>query len=74
MNTVTVTYTIKYELSTHPNYVWTKDDICFNIKTGRKIRQVYNKGSIGYNICGKFKSIKSLRPLLRKPKNINCPF
>lgn len=74
MNTITITYTIKYELSTHPNYVWTKDDLCFNSKTGRRIKQTMQGGSIGYCINGKFRSLKSLRPLLRKPIINDCPF
>lgn len=47
MNTFTVTYTIEYELSTHPNYVWNKQKQCYNIKTGRFIKQVMCGGSIG---------------------------
>lgn len=74
MKSFTITYTVKYELSISPNYVWTKDDLCFNLKTGRRIKQVYKNGSIGYCINGEFKSLKSLRTLLRKPKEEYCPF
>lgn len=74
MNTIAITYTIKYELSISPNYVWTNDDLCFNSKTGRRIKQVMQGGSIGYCINGKFKSLKSLRILLRKPTSYKCPF
>ncbi len=74
MKTFTVTYTIKYELSTSPEYVWNNYNECFNLKTGRRIKQVSNNGAIGYNIKGKFRSLKSLRSLLRKPKIIKTPF
>lgn len=74
MKTFTVTYTVKYELSTNPNYIWTKETLCFNIKTGRMIKQVYKNGMIGYCIESKFISLKKLKPMLRKPKNIRCPF
>ena len=74
MHTFTITYTVKYELSTNTEYVWTKENICFNIKTGRIIKQVYKNGMIGYCIKGKFKSLKSIRPLLRKPIIDNYPF
>lgn len=70
----TIAYTVKYELSTHPEYVWNKYDECYNLKTGRRIRQITKNGTIGYCIKGKFKSLKNLRPLLRKPVESDCPF
>jgi len=74
MNSFTITYTIKFELSTNPFYVWNEFNECFNLKTGRRIKQVSKNGSIGYCINGKFKSLKSLRPLLIKPKKKFLPF
>ncbi|MFZ7121737.1 MAG: hypothetical protein ACOWWH_12425 [Eubacteriaceae bacterium] len=70
---ITIDKQIKYELSTDTNYVWTNDNLCFNLKTGRRIKQVYKNGSIGYCINSKFKSLKSLRPLLRKPIEKRIP-
>jgi hypothetical protein len=67
MNSFTVTYTVKFELSTNTEYVWNQFNECFNLKTGRRIRQTPKNGMIGYCINGKFKSLKSLRPLLQKP-------
>ncbi len=75
MNTVSITYTIKYELSTDPNYVWLNNKQCFNLKTGRIIKQTLCGGSIGYVISGKFQSLKKLKPLLQKPeKPDDLPF
>ena len=74
MKTFTVTYTVKFELSVAPHYVWTKNDLCFNLRTGRQLKQVYKSGTIGYSIKGKFMSLKKLRPLLRKPKINTLPF
>ena len=74
MNTITVDYTLKYELSFAPNYKWTSCGMCFNTKTGRQIKQVYNNGCIGYSINGKFKSAKALRKELVKIKSIKVPF
>ena len=51
-----------------PHYKWSTEKICFNVKTGRKIKQVYNNGSIGYNIKGKFYSLTYLRTQLEKIK------
>lgn len=74
MNTISVNYTIKFELDFAPNYKWTSCGKCFNSKSGRIIKQVYVGGSIGYCINGKFKSLKSLRSHLTKIKIENCPF
>ena len=74
MNSISVNYTLKFELSFASNYQWTSCGKCFNIKTGRQIKQVYNNGSIGYSINGKFKSLKYLRTQLVKIKVIKCPF
>jgi hypothetical protein len=74
MHSFTITYTVVFELSTHPEYVWNKFNECYNIKTGRRIKQTLKNGMIGYCINGKFKSLKSIRPLLRKPIKTHCPF
>jgi len=74
MNSISVNYTLKFELSTSTNYQWTSCGKCFNVKTGRQIKQVYNNGSIGYSINGRFKSLKYLRPLLVRIKVTNYPF
>ena len=71
---ITIKYPCKYRLSFAQNYVFSGDK-CFNSKTNREIKQVYNNGSIGFNICGKFYSLKKLKPYLEKiPKKEHCPF
>ena len=74
MKTILVTYTVKYELSIAPKYVWTDKNECYNIKSGRLIRQTIKNGMIGYCINSKFMSLKRIRPLLIKIKNQDCPF
>ena len=74
MNTISVNYTLIYEIDFAQNYRWTKCKKCFNIKTGRQIKQVYNNGCIGYNINGKFYSLYKLKKHIQKIKNIDCPF
>jgi hypothetical protein len=74
MNTITVTYAYKYELSFASHYKWLDDGRCFNTKTGRFIRQVLVGGSIGYVINSKFYSLSYLRGKLRKPEINNVPF
>ncbi len=74
MDRISINYTPKFELSFAPQYVWTTCGKCFNIKTSREIKQVYNNGCLGYSICGKFKSLKFLRTKLVKIKKSECPF
>ena len=74
MNSISITYTLKYELSFAPQYKWSENNECFNVKTGRRIKQVYNNGCIGYSINGKFKSLKYLRAQLIKIQELDCPF
>lgn len=74
MNYITVTYAIKYELNFAPHYKWLENNKCYNAKTGRFIKQIYNNRCIGYVINGKFKSLTHLRRHLTKPKIEILPF
>ena len=75
MNTVTATYSTYFRLKNYTEYEFTKCGLCFNVKTGRKIKKVATKsGCIGYNIRGKFKSLYSLRSTLEKIPKEECPF
>jgi hypothetical protein len=74
MNTISINYTVYFEIDFARNYKFTKNKECFNEKTGRRIRQVYKGGSIGYNIKGRFYSLSKLRKHLVKPEKVDCPF
>jgi hypothetical protein len=74
MNTISVTYTNKYELSFAPEYKWTNCNKLFNNKTGRQIKQIYNNGCVGYSIRGKFYSLTFLRKHLIKIEKLKLPF
>ncbi len=74
MNTFTITYTVDYKLSNAQEYVFTKDKECFNLKTGKRIKQSSKGGSIGYYIRGKFRTLFYLRKYLVKPEKQICPF
>lgn len=70
---ITTKLLCKYRLRYFPEYVFHKDR-CFNSKTGREIKQVYNNRCIGYNIRGRFMSLKKLKEQLEIiPKEIT-PF
>ena len=68
MNTITVTYTLYWQLENYPEYQFTKCKKCFNVKTGKQIKQVTSNGCIGYNIRGVFKSLHLLRNQIIKIK------
>lgn len=74
MYSLSITYTFKYQLKYAPQYKWSTDKRCFNTKTGREIKKVYNNGSIGYNINGKFRTLNYLRPHLELIEKSLCPF
>ena len=73
-NTISVNYTLVWQLKFAHNYQWTKNGKCFNVKTGRQLKQCYNSGSIGYNIKGKFYSLTYLRTQLEKIQEVEIPF
>jgi len=74
MNTISISYTLVWCLNFAENYQFTKCGKCFNKKTGKRLKQVYNSGCIGYNIKGRFYSLKYLRKKLIKIKEYDCPF
>ena len=74
MNSISITYTIKFELDFASNYKWLNNNQCYNIKSGRIIKQVLCGGSIGYIINGKFKSLFHLKKCLQKPSKNILPF
>jgi len=74
MNTISIKYILKWKLSFAPHYKWSDDKHCFNCQTGKQIKQVYNNGCIGYNIQGKFYSLKYLKKEMRKIEQIKLPF
>ena len=74
MNTISVTYTLKFRLNFAHEYQFTEKGQCFNTKTGRKIKKVYNSRCIGYSIKGKLKSLTFLRGYLEKIPRETTPF
>lgn len=74
MNRISVNYAYFYEIDFASEYVFTKCKKCFNLKTGREIKQVLNSRCIGYNIRGKFYSLTKLKKHLVKPKEVKTPF
>ena len=65
---INVNLKIKFILDFTPNYAWVLNGKCFNMRTGKFIKQTRNNGSIGYVINGKFMSCNSLKSHLIKQK------
>jgi len=72
--TITVRYTVEYVIDFATHYGFTKEGRCFNLKTGREIKQAYKDRSIGYYINRKFYTLTRLRKSLTRPKKNPCPF
>ena len=75
MQTISITYTLVWQINFATNYKFSKCKKLFNCKTNKEIKQIMNGGSIGYCINGKFYSLKKLRNYIEKiPKKDYCPF
>lgn len=74
MNSVSIRYALKYQLSFAPEYKWSENKECFNTKTNRKIKKTINSRCVGYHIRGKFYSLNNLREFLEKIKISETPF
>lgn len=74
MESITYTIELVYQIKDAPGYSFGKDKHLYNTKTGRKLNQCLNGGSIGYWLNGKFYTLKKLRSLLYKQPKKYSPF
>lgn len=74
MQSITYTIEIVWFIKNYDCYGFGKDKNLYNLKTGRKLKQCYNSGSIGYWFGKEFKTITALRKMLYKPKKEKLPF
>jgi hypothetical protein len=65
---------IAWELQGFPQYGFGTDKKLYNVRRGRAVRKVVKGYTAGFNLAGKFYSLNQIRPLLRKPAEIECPF
>lgn len=63
-----------WKLDFAENYQFDKDGNCYNVKTGRKIKQTVVGYTVGYCINSKFHSLGKLRSSLVKIEKTKCPF
>ena len=66
MHTISITYTLIFQVSFATEYKFSKCKKLFNCKRNKEIHQTMNGGSIGYCIRGKFYSLTFLRKYLEK--------
>ena len=56
----------KWVIEGHPLYFFSEDKKLYNINTGKEIKPVLKGYTIGYNLNGRFKSRRQLKPLIKK--------
>lgn len=74
MSVITRKYNLVWQLDFAPNYQFDKNGICFNLKSGKQIKQTIVGYTTGYCINGKFYSLNKLRQSLVKIQKEDCPF
>ena len=70
----TVKYLAKYRLKNNQHYIFSTCGLCFNQKSGKLVKQITKKYTIGYLIDGKFRSLDRLREELEIITKNTCPF
>jgi hypothetical protein len=63
-----------WQLNFAPNYQFDKKGNCFNVKSGKQMKQTVIGYTVGYCINSKFKSLSSLRQSLVRIQKSDCPF
>ena len=74
MNKISITYTLVWEVKDYEEYKFSSCGKCFNTKRGTELKKVMQGGSIGYNVRGKFITLKTLRLRMVKISNVDSPF
>ena len=74
MNSISITYSLKWRLKTDHKYQLSECGKLFNIRTGRIKKKVLNGSSIGYWFGKKFITITNIRHQFEKISEEYCPF
>lgn len=74
MNTLSISYSYKYEVSFAPEYKFTTCGKCVNVQRNKVVKHVLKRYTSGFNIRSKFYSDDKLRPHLKKVTKDICPF
>lgn len=60
--------TPKWYIKGHEGFFFNTDNQLYNVSTGNIIKKVVKRYSVGYNLNGKFYTLKKLKPLLTKSR------
>lgn len=75
MKSITYTIGLTYQIEGFEHLCFGADKRLYNCKTGRVKKKSFNNGSVGYWLDSKtFKSLRKIKPLLRKIKTVKTPF
>lgn len=75
MHTISINYTLVWQVKFATHYKFTKCKKMVNCKTCKEMKKVMNGGCIGYCLNGKFYSLAFLRNHIEKiPKREVLPF
>lgn len=74
MNTISITYALKWQVKDAEEYCFTSCNRLVNTKRQKEIKKVMQGRCIGYNIRGKFISLTSLKTKLTKIEQTKTPF
>lgn len=69
-----ITYHFVWQIKSHPKYKVTNCGKIVNCQTMRELKKTVNGYTIGFNINGRFHSLKQLRHMLIKIEHIEMPF
>ena len=74
MNTISISYDLKWRYKKAHHYQWTTCGKLINTRTNKVIKKVVNGRSVGYWIAGNFTTLKNLRTKLELIPKDECPF
>ena len=74
MNTITVTYRLKWQFKTMPHIKISEDKRIFNTRTGRELKITVNGYSVGFWLGRKFILMSKLNDYIELIPNIKIPY
>ena len=74
MSVIQINIPLKWRLKNNHKYCFGIDKCCYNVQRGKKIKQSYNGGMIGYWIDKRFVSLKKLRKEIELIPKEKLPF
>lgn len=67
-------YNAVWQIIGHQNYQIDRNNVLVNTKSGKIMQRKVKGYSVGYNIKGKFRTLKWIKSNCEKKVQIHCPF